>query len=54
MCITCLKYHVHRRNHEDLNLVSIILNQEIRRLATQVSMQLILFLSNIVSTINAY
>jgi len=29
---------VNRRNHEDLNLVSIILNQEIRRLATQVSM----------------
>jgi len=27
---------VNRRNHEDLNLVSIILNQEIRRLATQV------------------
>lgn len=25
-----------RRNHEDLNLLSIILNQEIRRLATQV------------------
>ncbi|KAK1298521.1 hypothetical protein QJS10_CPB14g00540 [Acorus calamus] len=27
---------VHRRNHEDLNLLSIILNQEIRRLSTQV------------------
>ncbi|KAJ3670795.1 hypothetical protein LUZ60_008221 [Juncus effusus] len=27
---------VNRRNHEDLNLLSIILNQEIRRLATQV------------------
>ncbi|XP_010926355.1 uncharacterized protein [Elaeis guineensis] len=27
---------VHRRNHEDLNLLSVILNQEIRRLATQV------------------
>ncbi|KAL5227991.1 hypothetical protein ABZP36_016256 [Zizania latifolia] len=27
---------VNRRNHEDLNLVSMILNQEIRRLATQV------------------
>lgn len=27
---------VNRRNHEDLNLLSLILNQEIRRLATQV------------------
>ncbi|XP_062217531.1 uncharacterized protein LOC133917668 [Phragmites australis] len=27
---------VNRRNHEDLNLISFILNQEIRRLATQV------------------
>jgi hypothetical protein len=36
LLIICLKNQIHRRNSEDLNLLSIILNQEIRRLATQV------------------
>jgi hypothetical protein len=55
MCITCLKYQIYRRNREDLSLVSIILNQEIRRLATQVSMQYwSLFCQYLFLPINAY